>query len=68
LILPKEIAMTLTYRCIKYAYTPVLGEKPVFSADVEINGRPHHFEKRANDVYEIAHAICAELGMPFQCP
>jgi hypothetical protein len=45
----------------------VLGEKPVFCADMEINGMPHHFEKRANDVYEIAHLTCADLSIPFQC-
>ncbi|MBU6463002.1 MAG: hypothetical protein KGL35_03485 [Bradyrhizobium sp.] len=30
------------------AYTPAFGKKPVY-ANVEVNGRLHHFEKHAND-------------------
>jgi hypothetical protein len=57
--------MVARHTRIGYAYTPVMGETPVFSADVEIDGRPHRFEVRANDVFETWQKICRYLGIPF---
>ena len=57
--------MIATYRQIGYAYTPMRGEKPVFRADVEIDGVLRCFEVRANDVFETWQAICRYLGIPF---
>jgi hypothetical protein len=57
--------MVGTYKRIGYAYTPMLGEKPVFSADVEVDGISHRFEVRANDIFETWQAICRYLGIPF---
>jgi|SRR5690348_156948 len=64
----QEERVKLRFIRIGYAYTPTPGKKPVDNADVEINGRPHHFEKRANDVFETAQLICVDLGIPFQAP
>jgi len=57
--------MAVTYSRIGYAYTPKMGEMPVFSADVEINGRTQRFEVRANDVFETWQKICGYLNIPF---
>jgi len=57
--------MIARYSRIGYAYTPVMGEAPVFSADVDIDGTAHKFEVRANDVFETWQKICAYLGIPF---
>jgi hypothetical protein len=57
--------MDAQYTRIGYAYTPVMGEKPVFSADVLINGKPSRFEVRASDVFETWQKICRYLGIPF---
>lgn len=57
--------MTLFYRRVGYAYTPKLGERPVYRAEVEIDGRPQQFEMRANDVFEACQIICRRLGLPF---
>jgi hypothetical protein len=58
-------SMVASYKRIGYAYTPKLGEKPVFSADVEIDGISRQFEVRANNVFETWQAICRHLGIPF---
>ena len=61
--------MVARYTRIGYAYTPKMGETPIFSADVEVNGKPLRFEVRANDVFETWQKICKYLNMPFsmQC-
>jgi hypothetical protein len=57
--------MVARYNRIGYAYTPKMGETPIFSADVEIDGKPHHFQVRANDVFETWQKICTYLNIPF---
>jgi hypothetical protein len=57
--------MVVRYNRIGYAYTPKMGETPVFSADVEIDGKPHRFQVRANDVFETWQKICMYLNIPF---
>jgi len=57
--------MTVRFIRIGYDHTPRSG-KHVFSADVEINGRGHSFETRANDVIEALDAICARLRRDFE--
>ena len=49
-----------------YAYTPVLGEKSVYIADVQIDGKPHRFKLRANDTFETWQVICRHLKIPFR--
>ena len=57
--------MIARYTRIGYAYRPTMGEKPVFSADVDIDGRAHRFEVLADDVFETWQKICGYLGIPF---
>src|SRR4051794_29399561 len=45
----EETFMDARYTYPGYAYTPVLGEKSVYIADVQIDGKPHRFKLRAND-------------------
>jgi hypothetical protein len=60
--------MKVRFLRIGYACTPVFGQKPVFTADVEINRKPHELATRADDVFEAAHAICTTLGIPISGP
>ena len=57
--------MTAKYTRIGYAYTPRLGEKPIFSVDAEINGAPCHFEVQAADTFEAWQTVCRHLGISF---
>ena len=56
----------MTVRIIRIGcdHTPRRG-KHVFSTDVEINGRGHSFETRANNVIEALDDICARLARDF---
>jgi hypothetical protein len=56
--------MTVRIIRIGYDHTPRRGKR-VCSADVEINGKDHYFETRANDVIEALEAICIRLGPDF---
>jgi hypothetical protein len=60
-----ELQMDVRYTRIGYACTPKMGEPPVFSADVLIDGKAHQFKVRANDVFETWQKICRHLGIPF---
>jgi hypothetical protein len=57
--------MVAQYTRIAYAYTPRIGEKPIYNADVEIDGRPYNFEVSADDVFEAWQVICQRLNIPF---
>ena len=48
--------MAIRFIRIDGAYTPTRGKR-AFSADGEINGQPHHFETRADNVIE-ALEVC----------
>jgi hypothetical protein len=56
--------MTVRIIRIGYDHTSRSG-KHVFSADVEINGREHSFETRADDAVGALEAICMRLGRDF---
>jgi hypothetical protein len=57
--------MDVRYTRIGYAYTPKMGEAPVFSAEVLIDGKAHQFKVRANDVFGTWQKICQHLDIPF---
>lgn len=56
--------MKVRFIRVGYDHTPRRGKR-VFSADVEINGRGHYFETRADDVVEALEAICARIRRDF---
>jgi hypothetical protein len=58
--------MDARYTRIAYAYTPRLGEKPIYNVDAEIDGRPHNFEIQADDRIEAWQVICQRLNIPFK--
>lgn len=55
----------IQFVCSGYAYTPVMGETPIFRVDFERAGRRESMEVRADDSIE-AHQIAAKrLGVPW---
>lgn len=56
--------MKVRFIRIGHDHTPKRGKR-VFSAEVEMNGRGHYFETRANDVIEALEAICIRLRRDF---
>jgi hypothetical protein len=57
--------MKVRFIRIGYAHTPRRGKR-VFSADVEINGRPHYFETRADNAIEAWQVICERIRRDFK--
>jgi hypothetical protein len=57
--------MAIRFIRIDGAYTPTRGKR-AFSADGEINGQPHHFETRADNVIEALEVICERLRRDFK--
>jgi hypothetical protein len=57
--------MTVTFIHNGYAYAPKLGERPIFSVDLEIDGKARHFEVPAWNTFEARYAVSQQLGIPF---
>lgn len=57
--------MTVCFKQIAYAYTPVLGEFPVFRVDFEINSKLQWREVQAQTAICAQQIICEELRIPF---
>jgi len=48
-----------------YAYTPIMGERPVFRVGFERAGRAESIGVRANDAIEAHQLAAKELGVPW---
>ena len=60
--------MTVECSRIGYAYTPKLGQKPVYAVDVIINGSKVTVPVRADDTFEAWQVFSRCLGIPFRWP